>query len=123
MESGNDRVFPLLRDFPFAPDEGGKSVELQQNGPVILKSEFQQFRGKAVRPHFFASTIALIAVAMSSSEGSILRELATGCCSSPFGMQGSSMLLLLLLYLTFSAFVANPNKNYFTRWPVPLVVC
>ena len=32
------------------------------------------------------------------------------------------LLLLLLLFLTFSVFVANP-KNYFTRWPIPLVVC
>ena len=29
---------------------------------------------------------------------------------------------LLLLFLTFSALVANP-KNYFTQWPIPLVVC
>ena len=32
------------------------------------------------------------------------------------------LLLLLLLFLTFSALVAN-RKNYFTRWPIPLVVC
>ena len=32
-------------------------------------------------------------------------------------------MLLLLLFLTFSALVANPEKNYFTRWPIPLVVC
>ena len=30
--------------------------------------------------------------------------------------------LVLLLFLTFSVLVANP-KNYFTRWPIPLVVC
>ena len=53
MEYGNDRVFPLLRDFPLAPDEGVESVELQQDESVLLKSEFQQFRGKAVRPHCF----------------------------------------------------------------------
>ena len=29
---------------------------------------------------------------------------------------------LILLFLTFSVLVANP-KNYFTRWPIPLVVC
>ena len=30
----------------------------------------------------------------------------------------------LLLFLTFSALVANPKKLwYFTRWPIPLVVC
>ena len=28
----------------------------------------------------------------------------------------------ILLFLTFSVLVANP-KNYFTRWPIPLVVC
>ena len=28
------------------------------------------------------------------------------------------------LFLTFSALVANPKKLlYFTRWPIPLVVC
>ena len=31
----------------------GESVELQQVGPVLLISEFQQFRGKAVRSHSF----------------------------------------------------------------------
>ena len=53
MECGNDRVFPLLWDFPLAPDEGGESVELQQDGPVLFKSEFQQFRRKPVQPHYF----------------------------------------------------------------------
>ena len=28
-------------------------MELQQNGPVLLKSEFQHFHGKAARPHCF----------------------------------------------------------------------
>ena len=37
MEFGNGRVFPLLWDFPLAPDEGGESVGLQQDGPVLLK--------------------------------------------------------------------------------------
>ena len=41
VEYGNDRVFPLLWDFPLALDGGGKSVELQQDGSVLLKSEFQ----------------------------------------------------------------------------------
>ena len=31
-------------------------------------------------------------------------------------------LMLLLLFHTFSVLVGNP-KNYFTRWPIPLVVC
>ena len=46
-------LFLLLLGFPLAPEEGGKPVELQQDGPVLLKSEFQQFRGKAIRPHCF----------------------------------------------------------------------
>ena len=50
-ENGNDRVFSLLWDFPLAPDEGVKPMELQQDGSVLLKSKFQQFRGKAIRPH------------------------------------------------------------------------
>ena len=40
VEYGNDRVFPLLWDFPLTPDEGGELVELQQDGPILLKSEF-----------------------------------------------------------------------------------
>ena len=91
MEYGNDRIFPLLWDFPLAPDEDGKSMELQQDGPVLLKSEFQQFRGKAIRSHRFRVAIAFIALAISSSVGSIPRALATGCCGSLFGMSGSSM--------------------------------
>ena len=35
VEYCNDRVFPLLWDFPLAPDEGGESVELQQDGPIL----------------------------------------------------------------------------------------
>ena len=53
VEHGSGRVFPLLRDFPLAPDESGKPMELRQDGPVLLKSEFQQFRGKAIRSHRF----------------------------------------------------------------------
>ena len=52
-EYGNDRIFPLLWDFPLAPYEDDKSMELQQDGPVLLKSELQQFRGKAFRFHRF----------------------------------------------------------------------
>ena len=92
MKYGNDRVFPLLLwDFPLAPDEGVKSMELQQDGPVSLKSEFQQFHGKAVRPHCFRVCTAFSAVAISSSVGSIPRALATGCCGSLFGMSGLGM--------------------------------
>ena len=91
MEYCNDRVFPLLWDFPLAPDEGGESVELQQDGPILLKSEFQQFRGSPSSPTAFSFAIAVIAVAISSSVGSIPRALATGCCGSLFGMSGSNM--------------------------------
>ena len=41
VEYCNDRIFPLLWDFPLAPDEDGKPMELPQDGPVLLKSEFQ----------------------------------------------------------------------------------
>ena len=78
MEYGNDRVFPLLWDFPLASDKGGKPTELQKDGAVLLKSEFQQFRGKAIRSHCCAFAIAFIAVAISSSVDSIPRALATG---------------------------------------------
>ena len=33
----------------------------------------------------------------------------------------TTYVVVLLLFLTFSVFVANP-KNYFTRWPILLVV-
>ena len=46
-------VFLLLWDFPLAPDKRGKLVELQQDGPALLKSEFQQLHGKAFRSHYF----------------------------------------------------------------------
>ena len=54
VEYCNDRVFPLLWDFPLAPDEGGESVELQQDGPILLESEFQQFL------HLFGSSLRTI---------------------------------------------------------------
>ena len=53
VEYVNDRVLALLRNFSLAPDESGKSVELQQDGPILPKFTFQQFHGKAVQPHFF----------------------------------------------------------------------
>ena len=70
-------------------------MELQQDGTVLLKSEFQQWynssAGRLSGPTAFAFAIAFIAVAISSSVGSISRALATGCCGSLFGMSGSSM--------------------------------
>ena len=66
-------------------------MELQQDGPVLLKSELQRSAGRPSGPTAFAFDIAFIAVAISSSVGSIPRALATGCCSSRFGMSGSSM--------------------------------
>ena len=35
------------------PDEGDKSVELQRDDPILSKSEFQHFQGKAIQPHCF----------------------------------------------------------------------
>ena len=49
----NDRVCPLLWSLSLAPDEGGNAVVLKSDGPVWLRSEFQQSHGKAVRPHCF----------------------------------------------------------------------
>ena len=45
MEHCSDRIFAMLWDFPLAPDEDGEPMELPQDGPVLLKSEFQQFYG------------------------------------------------------------------------------
>ena len=84
-------AFPLLWDFPLAPDEGGKPMELQQDGPVLLKSEFSSPAGRPSGPIAFAFAIAFIAAAISSSVGSIPKARATGCCGSLFGMSGSSM--------------------------------
>ena len=43
MEYGNYRAFLLLWYFPFAPDLGGKPVELQQDSQVLLESNFEGF--------------------------------------------------------------------------------
>ena len=67
-------------------------MELQKDGPVLLKSKFQQFRGKAIRPHCFRIYHRLHCCGISSPVGSILRALATGCCGSLYGMPGSRML-------------------------------
>ena len=53
VEYGNDCVFPLLWDFSLATREGDKSMELQQDDPVLLKSELYQLNRKAVWPHCF----------------------------------------------------------------------
>ena len=47
--------------------------------------------GSPSGPTAFSFAIAFIAVAISSSMGSIPRALAIGCCGSLFGMSGSSM--------------------------------
>ena len=44
--------FHSCMTFP-SPDEDYKSVELQQDGPILSKSEVQQFQGKTVRPRCF----------------------------------------------------------------------
>ena len=51
------------------------------------KSEFQRPSG----PTAFAFSAAFVAVAISSSVGSIPRALPTGCCDSLFGMSGYSV--------------------------------
>ena len=48
------------------PDEGGKLMELQQDGPVLLKSSFSSSAGRPSGPTAFAFAIAFIAVAISS---------------------------------------------------------
>ena len=45
VENSNDRVVPLLWDFSLAPEESDKSAALQEDGPVLLNSDFQQFHG------------------------------------------------------------------------------
>ena len=91
VEYNNDRVFPFLWDFSLAPTEGRTSVKLQQDGPVLLKSTFRSYTGRP--PGHTASTFVLasIAVAISSSVGSIPRTLTTGCYGGLFSMPGSSM--------------------------------
>ena len=64
---------------------------LQRNGPVLLKSKFQQFHGRPDGPTAFVYVIAFIAVASYSLVGSAPRALTTGCCGSLLGMSGSSM--------------------------------
>ena len=43
MECGNCRAFLLLWYFPFAPDKGGKPLELQEDSQVLLKSNCEGF--------------------------------------------------------------------------------
>ena len=45
--------FHCFGTFPLTPDAGGASVELHQDGLVLLKSNFQQARRKAVQTHCF----------------------------------------------------------------------
>ena len=52
---------------------------------------FSSSAGSPSDPTAFSFVIAYIAVAISSSVGSIPRALATGCCGSLFGVSGSSM--------------------------------
>ena len=43
MECGNCRAFLLMWYFSFAPDKGGKPLELQEDSQVLLKSNFEGF--------------------------------------------------------------------------------
>ena len=90
-EYGNDRIFPLLLDFPLAPDECGELVEFQQDGPGFLKSKFQWFRGKAGRPDCFCVCHCLNHCDNLLLRRLILTALATGCCGSLFRISKSSM--------------------------------
>ena len=56
-----------------------------------LSPSFSSSAGMPSGPTAFASAIAFIALAISSSVGSIPRALATACCGSLFGMSGSTM--------------------------------
>ena len=66
-------------------------MELQQDGPILLESEFQQFRGEPVRPHCFLVCHCFHCCGNLLLLGSIPRALATGCSGSLFGMSGSSI--------------------------------
>ena len=66
-------------------------MELQQDGPVLLKSEFQQFRGKAIRPHCFRVFHCLHCCGNLLLRGLTPEGFAIGCCGSLFEMSGSSM--------------------------------
>ena len=67
-------------------------MELQQDGPVLLKSEFQQFCGKAIRPHRFR-----VCHCLHRCGNLLLRGLDPegtrdwNICGTLFGMPGSSM--------------------------------
>ena len=52
---------------------------------------FSSSAGRPSGPTAFAFAVTFIAVAISSSVGSIPRALTTGCCGSLFEMSGSSM--------------------------------
>ena len=56
-------------------------------------------------------------ISLGLAGATMMRSLAT--CRIGKRVQ---LLLLLLLFLTFNVLVANP-KNFFTRWPIPFVVC
>ena len=66
-------------------------MELQQDGPVLLKSEFNSSAGRPSGLTAFAVVITFIVGAISSSVASIPRARTTGCCGSLFGMSGSNM--------------------------------
>ena len=94
VENSNNRVVPLLWDFSLASDESDKSAELQEDGSVLLNSDFQQFWTRiAVQPPLrsYLFVTAFIGVATSSSVGSVSRELATSYCGSLFKILGSSL--------------------------------
>ena len=83
--------FHCCETFPSRQMRVVSLMELQQDGPVLLESEFRSSAARPSSPTACAFAIAFIDVAISSFVGSIPRALATGCCGSLFGMSGSSM--------------------------------
>ena len=66
-------------------------MELQNDGPILLEFEFQQFYGETVRPHYFRVCHCLHHCDNLLHGLDPARVLATGCCSSLVGMSRSSM--------------------------------
>ena len=81
-------------------------MELQRDGLVLLKSAFQEFRGKAVQPHCFRVCHCLHRCGKLLFRG--LRALTSRCYGSLFGMSRSSM-----LGLAFSS--KRRNRTHLSR--------
>ena len=91
MGYGNDSVIALLWEVFLAPDKCCKSVEFQEAGPVLQKSEFSSSMGRPSAHTAFTFIVAFISVATFSSVGSVPRAPTAGCYGNLLGMLGSSM--------------------------------